>query len=80
MTKKFLSVREMAAKLDVRLLTAYSLLWDGSVHAEKEDGVWRIPLASVEAYDRKRSARLRSRSELVATERTVRPIAVEVQA
>jgi len=80
MTKKFLSVREMAAKLDVRLLTAYSLLWDGSVEAEKEEGVWRIPLASVEAYDRKRSARLRGKSELVANGRTTRPVTAEVQA
>jgi hypothetical protein len=50
-----LTVREMAASLDIRLGTAYGLLWDGSVSGSKDsNGEWIVDEASVEAYRRRR--------------------------
>jgi hypothetical protein len=53
-----LTVREMAAALNVRLGTAYGLLWDGSVTGRKdENGEWLISTESVEAYRLRRMVR-----------------------
>jgi len=53
-----LTVREMAAALNVRLGTAYGLLWDGSVTGRKdENGEWMVSAESVEAYRLRRTVR-----------------------
>ena len=53
-----MTVREMAASLNVRLGTAYGLLWDGSVTGRKdENGEWLISAESVEAYRLRRTVR-----------------------
>lgn len=57
MSQKFLSVRETAGRLGIRLLTVYSLLWDRSILGEKQDGVWKVDAKSVEAYSRRRRTR-----------------------
>ena len=53
-----ITVREMAISLNIRLGTAYGLLWDGSVTGRKdENGEWLISLESVEAYRLRRTLR-----------------------
>jgi hypothetical protein len=53
-----MTVREMAASLDIRLGTAYGLLWDQSVTGRKdENGEWLISTESIEAYRLRRTAR-----------------------
>jgi hypothetical protein len=82
MGRKSLSVRETAWKLDVRLLTVYSLLWDGSIRGEKENGVWKVNAASVEAYSHRRRIRSRTvrRAESEQASNAARRLAREADA
>ena len=44
-----LSLRQAAVELGVSLSHAYNLVWAGRLPGAKQDGVWRIPKAAVEA-------------------------------
>jgi hypothetical protein len=61
-----MTVRETATVLGIRLGSAYSLIWAGTLKATKINDVWAVESESVAAYQVQRSARrqriLRSRS------------------
>lgn len=47
--KKYLTPRQAATALGIRMDTTYALIWAGKLVAEKSDGRWRVPLSAVES-------------------------------
>ena len=54
MAEKFLTPRQTAVALGIRLDATYALIWAGKLEAEKRDGRWLIPKQAVEQRIRAR--------------------------
>lgn len=54
---KFITARQAAVKLGVRLPTLYSLLWDETITGKKTEGVWMVDVASLDSYNQRRATR-----------------------
>jgi excisionase family DNA binding protein len=55
---RYLSPRDAARRLGVRLDGVYSLIWAGRIKARKREGRWQIDVESVEARLNQRSREL----------------------
>jgi excisionase family DNA binding protein len=47
MEVKYLTAREAAQQLGIRLDTMYSLIWARKLRAEKREGAWKVPAEAV---------------------------------
>jgi excisionase family DNA binding protein len=47
MEAKYLTARQAAQELGIRLDTIYSLIWAGKLRAEKYEGAWKISATAV---------------------------------
>lgn len=54
MMLNWITPREAAQKLGIRLYSIYALIWAGRLIAQKQDGQWQVSAASVFARLRKR--------------------------
>jgi excisionase family DNA binding protein len=67
MDAKYLTPRQVALELGIRLDTVYSLIWAEKLRAEKRDGAWRVSAAAVKERLRERTTakRIDSRTEAI---------------